>query len=99
MATVEVLYSREEAEQEKEKQTSRVTCIELLVSFLNWKDIRRKTIASLEEITTALEAKKKDTAIAHLTASSAGIVGTILTMVGLILTPITCKYRTTSCAC
>lgn len=77
---------------EKDKGTYLYMCLLLLQTFINWKDTRRKTIASLEVITTGLEKTKNDINITEVAAASVGIVGSGLTIAGLILTPLTGKY-------
>ena len=58
-----------------------------------WKETRQTNIKSLIGIADAMEKTKNDVNISEVAGASAGLVGGILTVAGLITMPFTRKYK------
>ena len=58
-------------------------------TYEDWRQTRQENIKSLNDIAKAMEKRKNDSNIAEVSGSSAGVVGGILSMAGLITMPFT----------
>ena len=57
-----------------------------------WRDNRKKNIKHTSEIITTLEDSKHNSHITGVSSGVGGVVGGILTAVGLITLPFTCRF-------
>ena len=73
----------------KSQDTYDVRCNDFVKGLGEWKSRRQKSIDVLQRLSEYIEKQRNDTNIAELSGSTVGMVGTGLSVAGLIATPLT----------